>query len=58
VVLDSQLTNSEHGAPNISTYLRIFKVGDIVDIVANSSEQKGMPHKCEYQTPYCTHFHV
>ncbi|RSH87498.1 60S ribosomal protein L21A [Apiotrichum porosum] len=35
----------EHGAANISTFLRVFKVGDIVDIVANSSEQKGMPHK-------------
>ncbi len=39
---------SEHGAANLSTYLTVFRVGDIVDIVANSSEQKGMPHKCTY----------
>jgi ribosomal protein L21E len=31
----------------MSTFLRTFKIGDIVDIVANSSEQKGLPHKCE-----------
>ena len=35
----------EHGPANVSTYLKVFKIGDIVDIVANSSEQKGMPHK-------------
>lgn len=29
----------------LSTYLRQFKVGDIVDIVANGAVQKGMPHK-------------
>ncbi|KAE8223893.1 hypothetical protein CF326_g8124 [Tilletia indica] len=31
--------------PRISTYLRPFHVGDIVDIKANAAEQKGMPHK-------------
>lgn len=29
----------------LSTYLRVYKVGDIVDIKANASCQKGMPHK-------------
>ncbi|BEJ17026.1 hypothetical protein CspHIS471_0604270 [Cutaneotrichosporon sp. HIS471] len=35
----------QHGAPNVSTYLKIFKVGDIVDMVGNASVHKGMPHK-------------
>jgi large subunit ribosomal protein L21e len=29
----------------LSTYLRVYKVGDIVDIKANAAQQKGMPHK-------------
>lgn len=29
----------------MSTYLKTYKVGDIVDIKANGSVQKGMPHK-------------
>lgn len=39
---------TEHGAPSLNIYLTTYKVGDIVDIVANSYQQKGMPHKCEY----------
>ncbi|KAI8882523.1 60S ribosomal protein L21-A, partial [Backusella circina FSU 941] len=35
----------EHGAIPLSTYLKIYKVGDIVDIKANAAIQKGMPHK-------------
>merc|ERR1712137_168920 len=35
----------KHGAIALSTYLKIYKVGDIVDIKANGSIQKGMPHK-------------
>ncbi|UZJ53008.1 hypothetical protein CBS101457_002328 [Exobasidium rhododendri] len=35
----------KHGPIKLSTYLRAYHVGDIVDIKANSSEQKGMPHK-------------
>ena len=35
----------KHGAIPLSTYLKIYKVGDIVDIKANGSIQKGMPHK-------------
>ena len=31
--------------PHMKTYLTTYKVGDIVDIKANASEQKGMPHK-------------
>merc|ERR1712188_309758 len=33
------------GMPNISTYLTNYKLGDYVDIKANSAIQKGMPHK-------------
>ncbi|CED83445.1 60s ribosomal protein l21 [Phaffia rhodozyma] len=33
------------GTIPLSTYLTIYKVGDIVDIKANAAEQKGMPHK-------------
>jgi large subunit ribosomal protein L21e len=29
----------------LSTYLKQYKVGDIVDIVGNGAVQKGMPHK-------------
>eukprot|EP00353_Schmidingerella_taraikaensis_P010169 CAMPEP_0185577736 /NCGR_PEP_ID=MMETSP0434-20130131/10874_1 /TAXON_ID=626734 ORGANISM="Favella taraikaensis, Strain Fe Narragansett Bay" /NCGR_SAMPLE_ID=MMETSP0434 /ASSEMBLY_ACC=CAM_ASM_000379 /LENGTH=165 /DNA_ID=CAMNT_0028195381 /DNA_START=22 /DNA_END=519 /DNA_ORIENTATION=+ len=33
------------GIINLSTYLKPVRVGDLVDIVANSAVQKGMPHK-------------
>ena len=29
----------------LTTFLRVYKVGDIVDIKANAAQQKGMPHK-------------
>lgn len=35
----------KHGPEHMSTYLTHFQVGDYVDIVANSSVQKGMPYK-------------
>ncbi|EIW71647.1 50S small subunit ribosomal protein L21e [Tremella mesenterica] len=35
----------DHGPPSMTTYLKTYRVGDIVDIKANSSQQKGMPHK-------------
>ncbi|PWN87193.1 putative 60s ribosomal protein L21-A [Acaromyces ingoldii] len=35
----------KHGPIKLSTYLRPYHVGDIVDIKANAAEQKGMPHK-------------
>ena len=35
----------KHGQVQLSRYLRPFHSGDIVDIVADSGEQKGMPHK-------------
>ncbi|CAG8462229.1 5144_t:CDS:2 [Paraglomus occultum] len=35
----------EHGPVKLSTYLKTYKVGDIVDIKANGAVQKGMPHK-------------
>lgn len=31
--------------PALKTYLTHYRVGDIVDIKANASEQKGLPHK-------------
>jgi large subunit ribosomal protein L21e len=33
------------GAIPLSTYLKTYKVGDIVDIKANGAIHKGMPHK-------------
>ncbi|GAA5827567.1 hypothetical protein JCM11251_001737 [Rhodosporidiobolus azoricus] len=33
------------GAIPLSTYLKVYRVGDIVDIKANAAQQKGMPHK-------------
>ncbi|KAI9670767.1 MAG: 60S ribosomal protein L21A [Caeruleum heppii] len=35
----------QKGMIPLSTYLRQYKVGDIVDIKANGAVQKGMPHK-------------
>ncbi|KAI9276776.1 60S ribosomal protein L21-A [Phascolomyces articulosus] len=35
----------DHGAIPLSTYLKTYKTGDIVDIKANAAVQKGMPHK-------------
>ncbi|XP_018329974.1 60S ribosomal protein L21-like [Agrilus planipennis] len=34
-----------HGTIPLSTYMKIYKVGDIVDIKGNGAVQKGMPHK-------------
>ncbi|KAL9055868.1 MAG: hypothetical protein Q9162_003294 [Coniocarpon cinnabarinum] len=34
-----------HGLINLSTYMRTYRVGDIVDIVVNGAVQKGMPYK-------------
>ncbi|EEB06163.1 60S ribosomal protein L21 [Schizosaccharomyces japonicus yFS275] len=35
----------EHGQIRLSTYLKTYKIGDIVDIKVNGAVQKGMPHK-------------
>ncbi|CCE89031.1 Piso0_001829 [Millerozyma farinosa CBS 7064] len=35
----------KHGAIPLSTYLKTYRVGDIVDIKGNGAVQKGMPHK-------------
>ncbi|KAL1869846.1 hypothetical protein VTK73DRAFT_2920 [Phialemonium thermophilum] len=35
----------EKGMIRLSTYLRQYRVGDIVDIKTNGAVQKGMPHK-------------
>merc|ERR1712098_502606 len=34
-----------HGMPSLQTYMTTYKIGDYVDVVANSAIQKGMPHK-------------
>ncbi|WP_411026572.1 hypothetical protein, partial [Salmonella sp. s54395] len=33
------------GTEPLSTFLRVYKIGDIVDIKANGAFQKGMPYK-------------
>ncbi|PVU97856.1 hypothetical protein BB561_000267 [Smittium simulii] len=35
----------KHGVIKLSTYMHIYKIGDIVDIKADGAVQKGMPHK-------------
>lgn len=35
----------KHGTIPLSTYLKTYKVGDIVDIKGNGAIQKGLPHK-------------
>jgi len=43
--LFSKKFRTKGGNPGLTTYLRKYKVGDMVDVVANPAEQKGMPHK-------------
>ena len=31
--------------PNLTTFMRTFRVGDMVHVIANPAQQKGMPHK-------------
>ncbi|XP_065352783.1 large ribosomal subunit protein eL21 [Cloeon dipterum] len=35
----------KHGVIPLSTYLKVYKVGDIVDIKGHGAVQKGMPYK-------------
>lgn len=35
----------KHGQEHSSTYIRTFKLGEYVDITANSSIQRGLPYK-------------
>jgi len=35
----------KNGPEHLSTYLKVYKIGDIVDIKVNGSIHKGMPHK-------------
>ena len=37
--------SSEGKKRDISTYLRTYRIGEMVDIVVNGAIQKGMPHK-------------
>ncbi|KAK2712601.1 large ribosomal subunit protein eL21-like [Artemia franciscana] len=34
-----------HGVEHLSTFMKVYKKGDIVDIKGNGAFQKGMPHK-------------
>lgn len=43
--LFSKKFRTKGGNPGLTTFLRTFKVGDMVDIITNSAQQKGMPHK-------------
>ncbi|XP_061412540.1 LOW QUALITY PROTEIN: large ribosomal subunit protein eL21-like [Lethenteron reissneri] len=36
----------KHGPIPLSTYMKIYKKGDIVDIKGTGTVQQGMPHKC------------
>lgn len=35
----------QHGPIRLSTYLKTYKAGDIVDIKGDGAQQKGLPHK-------------
>merc|ERR1711872_1210068 len=35
----------KNGMPSVSTLLKVYKIGDIVDIKADGSVHAGMPHK-------------
>lgn len=35
----------KHGVEPLSTFMRVYKRGDIVDVKGNGAFQKGMPHK-------------
>jgi Ribosomal protein L21e len=43
--LNLHILFADHGPVKMSTYLINYRVGDIVDIKANSAQQRGMPHK-------------
>ena len=35
----------EKGVLNLTNFMRVYKLGDYVDIKVNAAQQKGMPHK-------------
>jgi len=43
--LFSKKFRTKGGNPGLTTFLRPHKVGDVVDIICNPAQQKGMPHK-------------
>jgi len=43
--LFSKKFRTKGGNPGLTTFMRTFKVGDMVDVIANPAQQKGMPHK-------------
>ncbi|KAL3930599.1 MAG: hypothetical protein SGPRY_001470 [Prymnesium sp.] len=43
--LFSKKHRTKGGNQPLTTFLRRYKVGDIVDVVCDASQQKGMPHK-------------
>ena len=38
----------KHGTIPLSTYMKVYKIGDMVDIKQNSAIQKGLPYKVYY----------
>jgi len=43
--LFSKKFRTKGGNPPLVTFMRRYKVGDMVDVVCNAAQQKGMPHK-------------
>lgn len=43
--LFSKKFRTKGGNPGLTTFARMFKKGDFVDIIADPAQQKGMPHK-------------
>ena len=43
--LFSKKFRTKGGNPGLTTFLRTFHVGDMVDVICNPAQQKGMPHK-------------
>merc|ERR1712149_2291 len=48
----------QRGMPNLTTYLTNYKLGDYVDIKANSAIQKGKPHKYYHGRTAAKRVHV
>ena len=43
--LFSKKFRTKGGNPGLTTFMRNFHVGDMVDVICNPAQQKGMPHK-------------
>lgn len=43
--LFSKKFRTKGGNPGLTTFMRNYRVGDMVDVICNPAQQKGMPHK-------------